>query len=60
MLRKLMVAATLTLGASGAFAQEAGWYGGLDVGGSHLSGIDVGDSLDKSDTAFDVNLGYRF
>jgi hypothetical protein len=37
MLRKLMVAATLTLGASGAFAQEAGWYGGLDVGGSHLS-----------------------
>jgi OOP family OmpA-OmpF porin len=59
MLKRLMVAATLALGASGAFAQETGWYGGLDVGGSHLSGIDVGDSLDKSDMAFDVNLGYR-
>ena len=61
MLKKLMVAATLTLGASGAFAQETGWYGGLDVGSSHLSGINTDslDSFDKSDTAFDVNLGYR-
>jgi OOP family OmpA-OmpF porin len=59
MLKKLMVAATLALGASGAYAQETGWYGGLDVGGSHLSGINAGDSLDKSDMAFDVNLGYR-
>jgi OOP family OmpA-OmpF porin len=64
MLKRLMVAATLALGASGAYAQhaqESGWYGGLDVGGSHLSGINTDslDSFDKSDTAFDVNLGYR-
>src|SRR5437588_12719322 len=59
MLKRLMVAATLALGASGAFAQETGWYGGLDVGSSHLSGIDVGDALDKSDAGFGLNLGYR-
>ena len=61
MLRKLMIAASLALGASGAYAQETGWYGGLDVGSSHLSGINTDslDSFDKSDTAFDVNLGYR-
>src|SRR6476646_6634438 len=61
MLKRLMVAATLALGASSAFAQETGWYGGLDVGSSHLSGINTDslDSFDKSDTAFDVNLGYR-
>src|ERR1051325_8973006 len=64
MLKRLMVAASLALGASGAYAQhaqEAGWYGGIDVGGSHLSGINTDslDSFDKSDTAFDVNLGYR-
>jgi len=58
MLKRLMVAASLALGASGAYAQETGWYGGLDVGGSHLSGINT-DSLDKSDTGFDVNVGYR-
>jgi OmpA-OmpF porin, OOP family len=61
MLKRLMIAASLALGASGAYAQEAGWYGGLDVGGSHLSGINTDglDSFDKSDTGFDVNLGYR-
>src|SRR6476620_8410470 len=61
MLKRLMVAATLALGASGAFAQETGWYGGLDVGSSQRSGINTDslDSFDKSDTAFDVNLGYR-
>ena len=61
MLKRLVVAASLALGASGAFAQEAGWYGGIDVGGSHLSGINTDslDSFDKSDTGFDVNLGYR-
>jgi OOP family OmpA-OmpF porin len=64
MLKRLMVAASLALGASGAYAQhaqETGWYGGLDVGGSHLSGINTDslDSFDKSDMAFDVNLGYR-
>jgi len=64
MLKRLMVAASLALGASGAYAQhaqEAGWYGGLDVGGSHLSGIntDSVDSFDKSDTAFGLNVGYR-
>src|ERR1051326_3982805 len=64
MLKRLMVAASLALGASGAYAQhaqEAGWYGGIDVGGSHLSGVNTDslDSFDKSDTAFDVNLGYR-
>jgi len=61
MLKRLMIAASLALGASGAYAQETGWYGGLDVGSSHLSGINTDslDSFDKSDTAFDVNLGYR-
>jgi len=61
MLKRLMIAASLALGASGAYAQETGWYGGLDVGGSHLSGINTDglDSFDKSDTGFDVNLGYR-
>ena len=64
MLKRLMIAASLALGASGAYAQQgqqAGWYGGLDVGSSHLSGINTDglDSFDKSDTAFDVNLGYR-
>ena len=61
MLKRLVVAASLAFGASGAFAQEAGWYGGLDVGASHLSGINTDslDSFDKSDTAFDLNLGYR-
>jgi len=62
MLKRLMVAASLALGASGAYAQhaqEAGWYGGIDVGSSHLSGIDVGDSLDKSDIALGLNVGYR-
>jgi len=64
MLKRLMVAASLALGASGAYAQhaqDAGWYGGIDVGGSHLSGINTDslDSFDKSDTAFDLNLGYR-
>ena len=61
MLKRLMIAATLALGASGAYAQEAGWYGGIDVGASHLSGINTDslDSFDKSDTALDVNLGYR-
>ena len=58
MLKKLVVAASLALGASGAYAQEAGWYGGIDVGSSHLSGINT-DSLDKSDAGVDVNLGYR-
>ena len=61
MLKRLMIAASLALGASGAYAQETGWYGGLDVGGSHVSGINTDslDSFDKSDMAFDVNLGYR-
>ena len=61
MLKRLMIAASLALGASGAYAQETGWYGGLDVGASHLSGINTDslNSFDKSDTAFDVNLGYR-
>jgi hypothetical protein len=61
MLKRLMIAASLAFGASGAYAQETGWYGGLDVGGSHLSGINTDglDSFDKSDTGFDVNLGYR-
>lgn len=61
MLKKLVVAASLALGASGAYAQEAGWYGGIDVGSSHLSGINTDslDSFDKSDTGVDINLGYR-
>ena len=61
MLKRLMIAASLALGASGAYAQETGWYGGLDVGSSHLSGINTDslDSFDKSDMTFDVNLGYR-
>src|SRR5262245_28203294 len=59
MLKRLMIAATLALGASGAYAQEAGWYGGIDVGSSHLSGIDAGGSLDKSDIGVGVNVGYR-
>lgn len=61
MLKRLMIAASLALGASGAYAQETGWYGGLDVGSSRLSGLNTDSlgSFDKSDTAFDVNLGYR-
>ena len=61
MLKRLVVAASLALGASGAFAQEAGWYGGIDVGASHLSGMNTDsiDSLDKSDAGVGVNLGYR-
>ena len=60
MYAKVVVAAALALGTSVAAAQEAGWYGGLDLGASHLSGIDIGGSLDRSDTAFGVDLGYRF
>jgi OOP family OmpA-OmpF porin len=59
MYAKVVVAAALALGTSVAAAQQAGWYGGLDLGASHLSGIDLGDSLDRSDTALGVDLGYR-
>jgi OmpA-OmpF porin, OOP family len=59
MYRKVIVAAALVLGTSVAGAQEAGWYGGLDLGRSRLSGIDVGDALDRSDNAFGFDLGYR-
>jgi OmpA-OmpF porin, OOP family len=59
MYAKVAVAAALVLGTSVAAAQEAGWYGGLDLGSSHLSGIDIGTMLDRSDTGVGVDLGYR-
>jgi OOP family OmpA-OmpF porin len=59
MFKQAMVAAALALGASAVYAQEAGWYGGLDLGRSRLSGIDVGDALERTDNAFGVDLGYR-
>ena len=58
MFRKLIVTAALTLGSTMVRAQETAWYGGLDLGGSHLSGLDLG-SLDRNDTAFGFDLGYR-
>jgi OOP family OmpA-OmpF porin len=58
MYRKVITAVALTLGASIVHAQETGWYGGLDLGRSHLSGIDV-DSIKKDDTALGFDLGYR-
>src|SRR5438132_5937460 len=58
MLKKLIVAAALTLGSTMVKAQDAGWYGGLDLGASHLSGLDLG-SMDRSDTALGFDLGYR-
>src|SRR5436190_15662552 len=58
MLKKLIVTAALTLGRTMVKAQDAGWYGGLDLGASHLSGLDLG-SLDRSDTAWGFDLGYR-
>ena len=59
MYARVVLAAALALGTSVAAAQEAGWYGGLDLGASHLSGIDLGDSLDRSETGYGLNLGYR-
>jgi len=56
---RVVVAAALALGTSVAAAQEAGWYGGLNLGASHLSGIDIGTMLDRSDTGGGVDLGYR-
>src|SRR5262245_13175936 len=60
---KVVFAAALALGTSVAAAQEAaqvaGWYGGLNLGASHLSGIDLGDSLDRSETGYGLDLGYR-
>ena len=58
MLKQIMVTAALALGASGVYAQDTGWYGGLDLGRSRLSGIDIG-GLDRSDNALGVDLGYR-
>jgi OOP family OmpA-OmpF porin len=58
MYRKVIFGVALTLGASIVHAQEAGWYGGLDIGRSHLSGVDV-DSIKREDTAFGFDLGYR-
>ena len=59
MLKQVVVAAALALGASGVYAQDAGWYGGLDLGRSRLSGVDAGDGLDRSDKALGFDLGYR-
>ena len=71
MLKKLIVTAALTLGSTMVRAQESAWYGGLDLGASHLSGLDIGNALgqqgiavgsssvDHSDTAFGFDLGYR-
>jgi len=59
MLKQVMVAAALALGASGVYAQDAGWYGGLDLGSSRLSGVELGDGFDRSDTALGFDVGYR-
>lgn len=58
MYRKVIFGVALTLGATVVNAQEAGWYGGLDIGRSHLSGVDL-DSIKRNDTALGFDLGYR-
>jgi len=76
MYRKAITAFTFVLSAGVAHAQsddKAGWYAGLDLGRSRLGmnggdvdgalanqGIASSTSLDRTDTAFGVNGGYRF
>ena len=72
MYRKVIFGVALTLGATIVNAQEAGWYGGLDIGRSHLGvdgsdvngalsrqGIAADSSIKHDDTAFGFDLGYR-
>lgn len=68
------LAAALAAGAAHAApSSRPGWYGGLDLGRSHLGlsgsdldrgfaaqGISGATSLDRSDTAWGLTLGYRF
>jgi OOP family OmpA-OmpF porin len=76
MYRKAFAAFALVVSSSAVHAQsadKAGWYAGLDLGRSRLgmNGSDVdgalanqsiasSTSLDRTDTAFGVNGGYRF
>ena len=57
MLKKILVTAALTLGTTMVRAQDTGWYGGIDLGASRVSGLDI--SIDRSDTAWGFGLGYR-
>src|SRR2546426_11395601 len=74
--KKAIAAFVLTLSsglASAQSADKAGWYAGLDLGRSRLgmSGADIdgalanqgvggSSSVDRSDTGFGINGGYRF
>ena len=74
--KKAIAAFVLTLSSGLAAAQsadKAGWYAGLDLGRSRLgmSGADIdgalanqgvggSSSVDRSDTGFGINGGYRF
>ena len=74
--KKAIAALVLTLSSGLAAAQsadKAGWYAGLDLGRSRLgmSGADIdgalanqgvggSSSVDRSDTGFGINGGYRF
>ena len=59
------ICAALALAGTGAFAASdvtQPWYGGLDVSRSRLdkNNIPGATSVDKSDSAFGLNFGYRF
>jgi OOP family OmpA-OmpF porin len=78
-IKKTFVTGAFTLLAAGAAATNAeaanlaGWYAGVDVGGSDYrrgggslddafanQGLTTSTSMDKRDTAYQLNLGYRF
>lgn len=56
MYKKIIAAVALALGTSLAYAQETGWYGGIDVGRSHN---DADNLADRNDNGLGFDLGYR-
>ena len=55
-MKSLVFAAALALAAPLVQAQEAGWYGGIDIGRSRL---DADNLTDRHDTAIGLGAGYR-
>ena len=56
MYKKIIAAVALTLGTSLSYAQEAGWYGGIDLGRSHT---DADNVADRDGNGVGLDLGYR-
>jgi len=54
--KKIIAAVALTLGTSVVYAQETGWYGGIDLGRSRT---DADNIADRKDTGLGIDLGYR-